>query len=535
MATSDERMFPIFRRGQIRDEALLRAFRNHLRDLADPDTGALFTEDKIKTITQRGSRFYLEADAIDLTSLALQKRARWVANQARPKWANTEYLEQVHGPLWIPTGRLPATGGSGLATATAPAGSVFPGSTTLGDPAAAVAVSEDGLQYQVLVTETVPIGATTIVLTFQCIDTGSNTNPSAGATLTWDKNFPVGAELTFPVGSDDFTGGYDEETDSEFADRIEQVMSQRPACGNNAHFLAWARECSTAIETAFVYACAWHAGSVLVCVTQKRGDTEGPNARTDVAPGTLIAARNYLVPPASPVVAERAHVVVVAPNEQPADLALRVSLGYGTVGGWADVDAWPTYTVAYPAGVIVASIISATKFTVTTDSPLPGGATSLTGADAPQLMIWDEAHSTFIELDVKTVTETVPGVTYQIELNTAPTGYTTATGDLISPYTDRLDILADALTAYFDGLGPGEVIDLDTDPRGGRAFRYPPPAQQYPLRAGEAVITRVLESLGGVAPDASLPYISLNEPSLPTDIVDGPNIVTLGEVGVYPL
>jgi hypothetical protein len=235
------------------------------------------------------------------------------------------------------------------------------------------------------------------------------------------------------------------------------------------------------------------------------------------------------------VVAERAHVVVMAPNEQPADLALRVSLGYGTVGGWDDVDPWPEYTVAYPTGVIVASIVSPTKFTVTTDSPLPGvGWGVLTGASAPQLMIWDEANSKFIELDVKSV-DTTAHPTVTIELNTAPTGYTTATGDLISPYTDRLDILASALTAYFDGLGPGEIVDLDTDPRGGRAFRYPTPAYQYPSRAGEAVITRVLEALGGVAPDASLPYISQNEPTLPGDVIDGPNIMTLGEVGVYPL
>ena len=230
---------------------------------------------------------------------------------------------------------------------------------------------------------------------------------------------------------------------------------------------------------------------------------------------------------------------MVAPNEQPADLALRVSLGYGTVGGWDDVDPWPTYmgvTVpAEQAGAVVATIISATKFTVTSSSPLPGvGWGVLTGASAPQLMIWDEANSAFIKLDVKSVDTTAhPVVT--IELNSAPTGYTTAAGDLISPYTDRLDILAGALTTYFDGLGPGEVVDLDVDPRGARAFRYPTPAQQYPMRAGEAVIIRVLEALGGVAPDASLPYISINDPTLPGDVVDGPNIVTLGEVGVYPL
>jgi hypothetical protein len=526
-------MFPVFRRTQIRDQVLLRAFRNHLRDLTDPDTGATFTDDKIKIITQRGSRYYLEADAIDLSGLALQKRARWAANQVRPKWANTAYLENVHGPIWLPDGKLAAVGASGTATATASGGSVFPGSTVLGDPAAAVAVYEDGKQYQVLVTATVPVGGTTVTLTMQCIDTGADTDRDVGDTLTWDKNFPPSAELDFPVATA-FTSGYDEETDAEFADRIEDVMAHRPACGNGAHFVAWSRECSVAIEMGFVYACAWHAGSTLVCITQKRGTTEGPNARTDVAPGTLIAARNYLVPPASTVVAERAHVVVVAPNEQPADLAMRISMGYGTTGGWGDVDPWPTYSTTYAVGAEVTNIISATEFEVTTDATLPGGVTSLTGDDVPQLMIWDEDNSEFVELDVLSVDATA-SPTVAIELNSAPSGYTIATGDLLSPYTDRLDIIAQALTNYFDLLGPGEVVDLDTDPRGGRAFRYPPPSQKYTSRAGEAVITRVLEELGGVAPDVSLPYISRNDPDLPSDVVDGPNIVTLGEVGVYPL
>lgn len=533
MTTSDERMFATFRRGQIRDERILREFRNHLRGLTDPDTGATFTEDKITQITQRGSRFYLEADAIDIVMLAMQNRARWLANQQRPKWSNTDFLDNIHGPLWLgEDSRLPAIGGSGTVTATAAAGAVFPGSTVIGSPTAAVA-TWNGLQFQVLTTATVPIGSTTVTLSMQCVDTGDHTNPAAAETFEWDANYPASAELQFPVLTT-FTGGLDEETDAEFADRIEQIMRYRPACGNNAHVVAWARESNVAVETAFVYACAWHAGSVLVCVTQKRGTTEGPNARTDVSPGTLIAVRNYLVPPASSVMPERAYVVVVPPNEQPADLVARLSMSYGTTGGWADVNPWPTYSAStYPAGVVVASIVSPTEFTVTTDSDLPGGAASLTGADAPQLMVWDEDNSEFVELDVQTVTD--GGTTVTIELNSAPSGYTIATGDILSPYTDRHSIIAQGLTNYFDTLGPGEVVDLDTDPRGARAFRYPSPSQQYPSRAGEAVITWLLEELGGVAPDISLPYISRNTPDLPGDIVDGPNIVTLGEVGVYPL
>jgi len=272
---------------------------------------------------------------------------------------------------------------------------------------------------------------------------------------------------------------------------------------------------------------------VLVCVLAKRGTTAGPNARTDVPPGTLIAARNYLVPPASAVMPERAYVVVVPPNEQPADLAAQLSMGYGTTGGWADVNPWPTYSATYPVGAVVATIVSPTEFTVTTDADLPGGVASLTGADAPQLMIWDAENSEFVELDVQTVTDA--GVTVTIELNTDPTPFVVAPGQLLSPYTDRHAIIAQGLENYFDSLGPGEVVDLTTDPRGARAFRYPAPSQQYPSRAGEAVITSLLEALGGVAPDISLPYISRNTPDLPGDIVDGPNIVTLGEVGVYPL
>jgi len=45
----------------------------------------------------------------------------------------------------------------------------------------------------------------------------------------------------------------------------------------------------------------------------------------------------------------------------------------------------------------------------------------------------------------------------------------------------------------------------------------------------------VIDALGGVAPNAELTSISRSEPDLPGDIIDGPNIVTLGRVAIYPL
>ena len=532
MTTPDERKFLLFRRGDVRDDIILSNYRNSLRTLVDPDTGATFTEDTVIMVTARGSSLFIEADGVDLFAQANQARARYLANQLRPTWSNTAFLADYHGPLWLgeQDPYLPATGGSGQVTGSAPAGTVFTGSNVLGDPTAAVAVDPNGKQYQLLATTTVPVGADTVALELAGVDLGSDTNPQTGTILTWSANKPVGADDDAPVATS-FSGGFDKETDKELADRIEQFIAYRPASGNPAHFVNWARAASNAVESAFVYPCGFYSGSVLVCLLQKRGTATGPDARTDVAPATLIAARNYLVPPDSPVVPQRAYVVVVPPNEEDADLVMRFSMGQGTTGGWADTTPWPAYSSSYPA-VIVASVTSQTEFVVTTNDDLPGGAASLTGDDAPQLMLWDEENSVFEELDVLTVTDAGTAVT--IELNAAPT-MTIAAGQYLSPYTDRESIISDAVEDYFDELGPGEVVDLDTDPRAARAFRYPPPTEQYPSIAGQLVVSRVIDALGGVAPNAELTSISQSEPTLPGDIVDGPNIITLGKLGIYPL
>jgi uncharacterized phage protein gp47/JayE len=540
-SAKDERKFITFQRGEIRDNVILAAFRNHLRTTTNPDTGLAFTEDEIFRATQQGSRFWAWADAIDLMTQAHQSRALYLADQLWPARANTEFLEKYHGPLWLgEDSRLDATGGSGTVTATGTGGSVFPGSTTIGDATAAVATDPNGNQFQVLYTAAIPTTSTSVTLTMKGIDTGQETNLAKDTDLTWSANAPLGADAEASVAAQ-FSGGFNEESDAEYGDRIEERIRYRPASGNSAHFLAWARNASTAIETAVVYPTAFHAGSVLVSILEKRApDTStGPLTRVNPAPGTFADVVGYLVPPNSPVVPQRAYVVVTSPNPQYSDVSLRLSMAKGRSGGWADYNVWPIYSETYPE-VIITSVIDATKFTCTTDAALPGGSTDLSGADAPSLMLWhrdknadDQYGSRFEALDVSRVYSS--GTTFTVELNAAPSYEDLSVGQRISPYTDRLEIIAQTAESYFDELGPGEVVDETSDLRGQRARRFPPPSEQYPSRAGSAILSRMVDVLGGAATDTELSYISRNEPDLPNQIIDGPNQVVLGHLSVFPL
>lgn len=542
MTAPDTREFVTFPRGHVRDKILLAHFRNQLRAYVNPDTGAVFTEDEIARATQPGTRFYAEADAIDILGQATQARAAFFADQVDPSRANTRMLEDFHANLWLgPDARLPAVGATGTVRWVATVGTIFPGSYTLDDPSAFVATDANGNRYQCLVT--VVAGASGYAdLSVQGIDGGFVTNLDPDTSLRGSLNTPLGAQpqgtVQAQVGdaSAGLSGGFDVETDKELADRVEERVRFRPASGNGAHFVAWARQASVAVQTAFVYSCALHAGSVLVCVLEKRDTSadNGPEARIASA-GTLTAATAYLVPPASPVVPERAYVVVTTAVPEATDLVCRLSMSQGTGGGWFDVEPWPAPTEPAVASQIsqaqISALVSQLSFTISVeDSPLPGNVTSLTAPNAPAFMAWDEATSRFEQLDVLSVTDNLND-TFAVVLSTAPT-ITLAVGSRISPYTDRAETIALALEAYFDALGPGEMIEA-TDVRFARNARYPRPSQKWPARVGQALGSALSDALGGVAADAELTYSSATLPTLPADPLDGPSILTLGAVNLY--
>ncbi len=539
MAGPDERSFQVFNRGVVRDDILLAYFRNALAVAINPDTGQTFTSDEIERATQPGTRFYIEADSIDLFGQAQQQRAVFFVSQIDPRRANTNYLNTEHGRIWLgPDSRLVATGADGAVAATGTDGTVIPGGATIPDPAAAVATDPNGNRYQNITTEVIgvaPNATGQASLTLKGIDTGLVTNLAAGTVLTWSANINPGTDPTASV-STQFEGGFDEETDEEYSERIVQRIRDRPASGNAAHFQAWAQQVSTAVDQAFVYPVALNAGSVLVAITKKRNPDattpEGPDARVPTNT-MLLDVGSFLIAPDSPVVPQRVFVVVTGMVPQPADMTLRISMSLGRSGGWADVIPWPSYSTTFES-VEITSLTSQTVFSLSTDVALPNGAPSATAPDAPQMMVFDEATSRWIELTVTSVTRVGATNVFDVVLASAPTGHTLALGDRISPYTDQFTAIAEAVESYFDTLGPGEVVQ-SADPRFARAARQPAPADDFPIRAGQAVIGTIQDALGGVSADSELTEISRNEPDLPTNIVDGPFYVTFGNTNVFPL
>jgi len=536
MPTTDERKFAYFRAGEIRDNVLLASWRNSLRTLVNPDTGVYFTEDEIQRATQPGSRFYIEADAIDLLAQVYQSKSLFFADQARPTRANTSFLNEFWGPLWLgEDSRFDAVGGSGPVDAPATVGTTFVGSTIIGDPTAAVATDGNGKRYQLLVTTVTP--ATGIaLLELQAIDTGFVTNPISGTPLTWSANKPAGADPQCTVSSD-FSGGLDAETDSEYAQRIEERIKNRPAAGNTTHFIYWAQQASASIETAFVYPTALYAGSVVVTILQKRNTQaitpQGGDARIDVSDAVYNDVVDYLVPPNSPVVPERAFVVITKPAGQESDVVIKIFMPLGSDGGWDDAEPWPNPPVGTSyQEVKIVNVTDQQHFTARTDDDLPGGAASLSGPDAPQVMVWNKDQSRYEKLDVASVAKA--GTVATFVLNSAPS-FTIAIDDRLSPYTSQLETIALSMESYFDSLGPGELVDLDTDPRAARAFRHPAPNIAYTYRAGSAVLTQIINDLSGVATDAELTSISRNDPDLPSQAIDGPNQVILGHASIFPL
>lgn len=522
--------FDVPQAGEERDKMLdtLRSvLRSSFLGRYDATLGRIITEDDILAATQEGSREYARFQALDLALLAVHAKAATLADQTFPRRATSGALALHADRRGLP--RLDATGATLFATSLADPGAIFVGSTTIPDPIAAFATDSAGRRYQVLNDVTTPANGIAgsdenDPLILVGVDVGEVTNLPAGSKLTWSGNIPLSAKSPFATTIDG-SGGHDRESDDEWSQRIADEDAHPSESGNNAHVRRWARESTVAVEDAFIYSVAKYAGTDVVCVTQKRGrqsetNPKGPLARVPSA-GTLATVRAYLVPPGSPVSPERGVRFIVAPQTTYTDVSISLSLPRGRGLGFRDVLPWPLWE---GAAATITGVTSQVLFEITTAADLPSGT--------PRIMVWARERSRFEELLVSSIVSGGPGV-WDVTLQTAPT-HTLAIGDYISPATRAPLLLAQAVERYFDSLGPGEVLDLETDPRAPRAARFPDPVERYPQRAGSAILTTIQNVLNGGVVSGELLAISSTLPILPLDPTDGPYVLVCGHVAVYP-
>ena len=511
-----DRAFPVFRRGEQR-EAFLSLFRQGLRRLIDPATGAPYTEAEVVRATQSGTKLYAHAQARDLLDLQNQQRALFLADQLRPERSSTAWLELYHGPRRnLP--RLPAAGGTGEVEVTAAAAAIFVGSTTVPNAAVVRGTSKKGQLFQVFYTATAD-GAGLARLTMTGIDTGNVTNLLVGDEITFI-NGPitiVGKGLVVSA----FTGGAPVETDAEWVRRMVAFDLYRSGSGNNAELREWTRKSTASIEDAFVYACALNAGSTVIAAVQKRTTTVGPTARIANA-ATLTAARAAMTPPGSPQVPGNVWLLLLPCVAQPVTLRIYASLARGRVTGWTDTSPWPSPPLGTRA--TITALASQTSFTLTTTGPVAASA-------APALMVFAELTSRWERLAVTSVTGAGPA--YTVTLSRAP-ATTLVVGATVSPDTRRREVIAEAVEAYLDSLGPGEVVNLATSVLAHRALRFPLPADEYPDTAGAAVSLYLQEALGA-ALSGAVYETAASSPVLPADPTLGPRLIVCGPIGLYPV
>lgn len=513
--------FPVKLRGALREQ-VLADYRFELRKRVNPDTGQLFAESEIALITSQHADAYIKADALDAVLLLDQQRALWLASQVFPGNAATSTLQGLWSPMFTMP-YLAASGGGGPASAPCPALTTFVGSTTVPDPTATFGVDPAGLRYQVLFTVTSDVSGAPAALQLAAVDTGEATNLDPGTKITWQN---AADTVTQPAtASAKFTGGNPAESDQQFIDRLLRRIRHKQAAGNRAQVRAWAEDAiNNAIESAFVFACAFHAGSTLVAITQKRGNIQGPTGRIPSI-ATMAAVTAYIVPPASPVMPAPPFVLAVPVVPVAVlQMVIQLSMPVGSDGGWADTQPWPTYT----GGAIghIGSLASQTSFQIVCDTPPPTGV-------VPQMMVWHSDISRFEQLRVASVTF-VSGIVYAVTLSAAPSKIL-ALLDSISPWSALADVIDTTIESYFDSLGPGEVIDVTSDSRRGRAYRFPRASEEYPQRAGTGVLTYLDDALGTSLADSALPVISTSTAPLPADPALGPGLLVAGRVALAAL
>ena len=376
------------------------------------------------------------------------------------------------------------------------------------------------------------------------VTTGVGTNQDPGTIGEWQNARP-GCNPNFTViaqaDGSGLSDGADIESDDDLRQRLDELAANPPASGNDAEIIALASACpGLSIQQAFTFPCIQGPGTTCLVFTLRSSSAGGnriPNAAQIALMAAWLQGPGQL--PADPsitvgtLVAQPVGIVLrptwatgapswmdgspwplfTAAGSEPQvgnfggtvgantstqfrvlNAAIAPSVGQNVavfdlpnltfrrkqILSFSTPGARAVTTYATGAQVTATAANNITYiFTATTGGTTTGAAptwpTTLGGTVTDGTVTWTNAGAPFYDITVST-TNSVSDTSY-IPLATTPQGG----GQYVCPWSDSLNTVVPAMTAYFSSFGPGEQVipSLQVDP-GSRLRRFPRSPATYP-------------------------------------------------------
>lgn len=367
------------------------------------------------------------------------------------------------------------------------------------------------------------VGASTLFtngqqIPIRSVDPGIGQDLDAGSVLQWVTPpagcFPSATVFEQPNGKGLF-GGREKESDEEYRNRIRAFNANPVGHGNEGDVLVLAEESSqnvalgrpghsVPVEKAFVYPAIRGPGTFGVAFTVKRDNYWESRAPTA---GEMTTVLNYIASyiPASDM------IFMAAVFEETVNANFSVTLD-SRAAQWTDTTPWPPYLAPTAGSYVISAATSAVAFTIVRDTGSYSGAVN--PSIGTTIGVYDKASGVFRRKKLLTVSGAGPWVvTCDQTLGQSDVSYTPAVGQVVVPWFDGINQVAEAIGKSFAARGPGEMTA--NDPQDGkRMMRIPKPtATEWPQGVTARMAYDLTNAVDAVS-DATLLYTSSTSPSV---------------------
>jgi uncharacterized phage protein gp47/JayE len=471
-----------------------------------------------------GSDHYVYARALALNLAPAYQNLAIMADQQMPDSATGDDLVRqmdIYG-IEVPA----AAGATGNIVFAASASSLVPTGKQL--------IDEIGQVYEVVTGGTyddedeIPIRG---------VSTGVATEHVEGDALQWVGGAPGFADTVALVAPGGLTNGSDEANDSSNRSLLYSHLRNPPGGGNWMQVIAWAKEASPAVYSAFVYPALNGPATVGLCVLGKLS-YDGSQFVRHVAESERASVDTYV----SAQLDARAHVHLTTQTpkfDEGATLEVDVAIGLslpaaigagGPGGGWVNAVPWPVLlgTATY---VYVDVVTDSTHLTLSSDD---AGTTpsALNLVDGVTEIAWFSPQA-WVDGDDCIKTSTViahGGTTGALTVTLSEPLAGVQVDDMIFPSCEHAEEYAQAFIAAMGNMGPGQWYpNLALVPQ---AARQPLVVRQQPSDMVSSLLKSVSDT-GEEVEDIAYLYRSDTAPPAPGSTTNSPIVIVPSGLGFF--